>query len=1077
MIKTSHDIFLFLFYPIMNYMDLWAVHWNGRDVPVEEIFDGQLSVDKGGTEYIGSIYGKTRQTRDDGSQTFVLACVHVRIRPYFFVEIGLQVQHAQLNAFLDALKRALGKELGEEFVGGRCTKGRSFVGHAPPASSGFLKLTFRSLRALRRASAWLYRDKPHLKQYETRTDPLVRFMHDRNIRQPCCCGRGKTTRPLRVALPSDEDDVCQLTTCEVEHIVSDVNVCQLTTDPSIASVSRRSSPLPLVSSPDVVVASFDLECHSVDGDFPDPRVRGNVVFMICTTFSRLGGEGAYRKSAVVLGDVRRVPGQDDDVELITASSEAALLRLWSEVVRSEGVDVLTGYNVWGFDMKYLHQRAIVNGGVLNPELVDFAGNLSRARDAQMCLTETRVKAGGGRVTDASILATEGVLQADLMYYLARFHPRLDSYKLDAVSRHFLGEEDDGKKTGLSIRRMHDIWKNGSAVDKWEIVSYCVQDALLVTRLLERLTVLPTVFEMANVCTVPPSVVLLQGEQVKVYSLILRHAHARGMFCPSSPPEWARVAAAADASQKVKTVKRTRTPGGDADGRGDNQEEQEQEQEQKQLQGATVLEPCTGAYWTPIVCLDFQSLYPSIMMAHNLCHSTLRVDRNLGHGGQEETASMTEAFCTDAPKGVLPELLEELRRSRDEAKRAMALAVDDAYMRGVYNAKQQAFKVSMNSVYGFCGVGGTTGILPCLEVASAVTAVGRSMLLRAKTMIEETYPGSRIVYGDTDSLMISFAVSDPSECERIGREAARKVTDIFRAPIKLCYEKTYQPFLLFCKKRYVGRILDDEGSTAGTLDCKGVQFVRGDTCTFVKGVCDRIVRKIMYDMDVPGALEEARDAARTLLFPTSSTSSILPLDDFIVTKTIRCSARDILCDIERRCSRCDTQEKCASSQFSPSRLTCRACGYERDVVYKCTTSPAIQVACKLERAQPGNGPRSGDRVPFVYVCERDEANITNKKRRKGASAALCSDVAEDPEVARRAGMIPDGAFYFEHQLKKVLVELLTIVMPRGEGVDTEQDHKKRTEKMMFGDILAERSAKNDRQPMISQFFDASTTPQQ
>lgn len=43
---------------------------------------------------------------------------------------------------------------------------------------------------------------------------------------------------------------------------------------------------------------------------------------------------------------------------------------------------------------------------------------------------------------------------------------------------------------------------------------------------------------------------------------------------------------------------------------------------EQYEGATVIEPERGYYKDPIATLDFSSLYPSIMIAHNLCYTTL-----------------------------------------------------------------------------------------------------------------------------------------------------------------------------------------------------------------------------------------------------------------------------------------------------------------------------------------------------------------------------------------------------------------------------------------------------------------------
>jgi hypothetical protein len=60
---------------------------------------------------------------------------------------------------------------------------------------------------------------------------------------------------------------------------------------------------------------------------------------------------------------------------------------------------------------------------------------------------------------------------------------------------------------------------------------------------------------------------------------------------------------------------------------------------------------------------------------------------------------------------------------------------------------------------------------------------------------------------------------------------------------MCFEKCYRPFLLFSKKRYVGLAHDDDGGAR--IDCKGVQFVRRDTCAFVCGECCFAARIIFF----------------------------------------------------------------------------------------------------------------------------------------------------------------------------------------------------------------------------------------
>jgi DNA polymerase delta subunit 1 len=75
------------------------------------------------------------------------------------------------------------------------------------------------------------------------------------------------------------------------------------------------------------------------------------------------------------------------------------------------------------------------------------------------------------------------------------------------------------------------------------------------------------------------------------------------------------------------------------------------------------------------------------------------------------------------------------------------------MINVLEGRQLALKISANSVYGFTGA--TVGQLPCLEISASVTAFGREMIDRTRNKVKELYPGTEVIYGDTDSVMVKF----------------------------------------------------------------------------------------------------------------------------------------------------------------------------------------------------------------------------------------------------------------------------------------------------------------------------------
>lgn len=164
----------------------------------------------------------------------------------------------------------------------------------------------------------------------------------------------------------------------------------------------------------------------------------------------------------------------------------------------------------------------------------------------------------------------------------------------------------------------------------------------------------------------------------------------------------------------------------------------------------------------------------------------------------------------APQGVVPSLLEDLATFRKQAKRDMAAAeaAGDEWTAAMYNGKQLAYKITMNSVYGFLGA--TKGMLPLVHIAASVTAIGRSMIEKTKHMAETLVPGSRVVYGDTDSVMVIFKVPDEQRHDvhahfEVATRVAAEISKTFKAPNELEHEKCYYPYLLFSKKRYAGAL--------------------------------------------------------------------------------------------------------------------------------------------------------------------------------------------------------------------------------------------------------------------------------
>ena len=153
----------------------------------------------------------------------------------------------------------------------------------------------------------------------------------------------------------------------------------------------------------------------------------------------------------------------------------------------------------------------------------------------------------------------------------------------------------------------------------------------------------------------------------------------------------------------------------------------------EFEGATVIDPIRGYYDVPISTLDFSSLYPSIMIAHNLCYTTLVRDRSkLSPDDYIQTPSGNYFVKPTVRKGLLPEILENLLKARKNAK-AMMKVETDPFKCKVLDGRQLALKISANSVYGFTGA--QVGKLPCLEISQSVTSFGRQMIDKTKQLVE------------------------------------------------------------------------------------------------------------------------------------------------------------------------------------------------------------------------------------------------------------------------------------------------------------------------------------------------------
>ncbi|CAM8917107.1 unnamed protein product [Rhodiola kirilowii] len=664
------------------------------------------------------------------------------------------------------------------------------------------------------------------------------------------------------------------------------------------------------------ILSFDIECAGRKGHFPEPS--HDPVIQVANLVTLQGEAQPFVRNVMTLNSCASIVG----VDVMSFETEREVLLAWKDFIRQVDPDIIIGYNICKFDLPYLIERAQTLGVSEFPILGRVKNSRVRVRDSTFSSRQY-----GTRESKEVII--EGRLQFDLFQAVQRDH-KLSSYSLNSVSAHFLGEQKEDVHHSI----ITDL-QNGNAETRRRLAVYCLKDAYLPQRLLDKLMMIYNYVEMARVTGVPISFLLSRGQSIKVLSQLLRKAKQKNLILPN--------------------VKQAGS-------------------EQGTYEGATVLEAKAGFYEKPIATLDFASLYPSIMMAYNLCYCTLVTPEdarklNLPPECVNKTPSGDTFVKATLQKGILPEILEELLAARKRAKTDLKEA-EDPLVKAVLDGRQLALKISANSVYGFTGA--TVGQLPCLEISSSVTSYGRQMIEHTKKLVEEKFTvlggyehNAEVIYGDTDSVMVQFGVPTVENAMALGREAADYISGTFIKPIKLEFEKVYFPYLLISKKRYAGLHWTNH-EKFDKMDTKGIETVRRDNCLLVKNLVTECLHKILIDRDIPGAVQYVKNTISDLLM------NRMDLSLLVITKGLTKTGDD----------------------------------YEVKAAH-------VELAERMRKRDAATAPNVGDRVPYVII--------------KAAKGAKAYERSEDPIYVLENNIPIDPHYYLENQISKPLLRIFDPIM--------------------------------------------------
>jgi len=832
-----------------------------------------------------------------------------------------------------------------------------------------------------------------------------------------------------------------------------------------------------------------------------PELEGDKVIQIGSTINRYGEDNCCLKHIVTLNTCNPIEG----AIVVPCETEQQVLIEWSKFVRELDPDLVTGYNIFGFDFKFIYDRAF------ELDIIDDMGTLGRMRNKELILEEKNLSSSALGDNILTYLSMEGRVQMDLLKVIQKDH-KLASYKLDNVAETFISggikrivgnrleigsigdlnlhnyisiyckndKYQEGKKFKIinitpdyieldepieeSIIGKKPSWRlakddigpkdifrlqKQDAEGRKIVAQYCIQDCALCNKLVNKLSIISNNIGMANVCSVPLTYIFLRGQGIKILSLVSKECRDFDFLLP--------------------VLKKPKT---------DEQKEEEQKRKKKYpryydddssdeedtggYEGAIVLEPNPGIYLeTPITVLDYSSLYPSSMISENLSHDTYVlddkydnlpgveykditydvyewIDPKIKSKGKKKVGQKTCRFVQfpDGDKGVIPKILMKLLSARKTTRKKIlyrtvtdnhdhsfsglvdketddqitiktvegesetfekknVVSINDTYNefeKEVLDGLQLAYKVTANSLYG--QIGAQTSAIYLKDIAASTTATGRNLLYLAREKTEEKFEGAKIVYGDTDSIFINFNPKDEEgnllkhkealqKSIELGVEAEKYIQQFLSKPHKLEYEKTFWPFILFTKKRYIGDKyefdLDKYKQTS-----MGIVTKRRDNADIVKHIYGGIMNIIMKEKDINKSIDFLQEELKKLILGE------FPLDMLTITKSLK------------------------SYYKNPESIGHKV------------------LADRIGEREPGNKPMSNDRVPYIYV------QVEEKKGQK----LLQGDKIESPSFIIEKKLKPDYLFYITNQILKPVSQIYALIVNQLPGYTYDEDYLNR-----------------------------------